>query len=334
MAMVSCTPKVPSRYIQPDDMEELLYDLHISMAMANEAAHKEGDLGYQQNLYFAAVLEKHGVTKADFDSSLIYYYSRADRFSDIYKRVVERLSNEAMELGASEGEINRYANLNANGDTTNIWTGDLSTILVPYAPFNLYTFEQKADTSFRKGDSFMFIINTEYIFQSGSRNAQACITVRYENDTIVSRTSSLSSSGISQIRVPENGDLKAKDIRGYIYLTPEKEPTTVLKLMSVKGLQLIKFRKQSKTGETKTEQANTGQIKSEQVKAEPVEQLKTDGQVKAEPLKLEEVKTEQLKIEDNESENPTGSNELPRVRRVGSLPDVHGPVPKPRRNGL
>ena len=120
MAMVSCTPKVPSRYIQPDDMEDLLHDLHIAQAMANEAAHKDGDLGYQQNLYFAAVLEKHGVTKADFDSSLVYYYTRADRFSDIYKHVVERLSNEAMALGASEGEINRYANLNANGDTTNI----------------------------------------------------------------------------------------------------------------------------------------------------------------------------------------------------------------------
>ena len=287
MAMVSCKPTVPSRYIQPDDMEDLLYDLHIAQAMANEAGRSEGDLGYKQNLYFAAVLEKHGVTKAKFDSSLIYYYIRADRFDDMYKHVVERLSNEAMALGASEGELNRYANLNANGDTVNIWTGDLSAILVPYAPFNLFTFEQKADTSFRKGDSFMFIVNTEYIIQSGSRSAQACIAVRYENDTIVSRTSSLSSSGISQIRVPENGNLKAKEIRGYIYMTPEKEPTTVLKLLSVKDLQLIKFRKK-----------------------------------------------QQLKTENDESENPSGPDELSRVRRVGSISDVHGPVSEPHRDGL
>lgn len=286
MAMVSCKPKVPSRYIQPDDMEDLLHDLHIAQAMANEAAHKEGDLGYQQNLYFAAVLEKHGVTKADFDSSLTYYYVRADRFNDIYKHVVERLSDEAMALGASEGELNRYANLNANGDTTNIWTGDLSAILVPYAPFNLFTFEQKADTSFRKGDSFMFIINTEYIIQSGSRSAQACIVVRYENDTVVSRTTSLPSAGITQLRVPELPNHQAKDIRGYIYMAPEKEPTTTLKLLSVKGLQLIKFRKQ------------------------------------------------QVKTEDNESENPSGPDELSGVRRVGSVSDVHGPVPEPHRDGL
>ena len=312
MAMVSCKPTVPSRYIQPDDMEDLLYDLHIAQAMANEAAHKEGDYGYQQNLYFAAVLEKHGVTKAEFDSSLIYYYIRTDRFSEMYKHVVERLSNEAMALGASEGELNRYANLNANGDTTNIWTGDLSAILVPYAPFNLFTFEQKADTSFRKGDSFMFIVNTEYIFQSGSRSAQACIAVRYENDTIVSHTSSLSLSGSTQIRVPENGDLKATDIRGYIYMPPESEPTTVLKLMSVKNLQLIKFRKKQ---QPKTE---SDKAKSDEMEVDEVEDNK---------LKIK-------RIETNESENPLSSDELPRVRRVGSVPDMHGAVPEPHRNGL
>ena len=312
MAMVSCKPTVPSRYIQPDEMEDLLHDLHIAQAMASEVGRQEGDLGYLQNLYFAAVLEKHGVTKADFDSSLAYYYIRADRFNDIYKRVAERLSNEAMALGASEGELNRYANLNANGDTVNIWTGDLTAVLVPYVPLNLFTFEQKADTSFRKGDSFMFIANADYICQSGSRNAQACVVVRYENDTVISRTSSMSSSGICQIRVPENGDLKAKDIRGYIYMAPEKEPTTTLKLRVVKDFQLIKFRRK------------------EQPRMES-DTLKND---KPELRKIEDNKVELKKIEENESENPPGPDELPRVRRVGSLPDVHGPVPEPRRPGL
>ena len=286
MAMVACKPTVPSRYIQPDDMEDLLHDLHIAQAMANNEGYREGNLGYRQNLYFAAVLEKHGVTKAEFDSSLIYYYTRADRFDNIYKHVAERLSDEAMALGASEGELNRYVNLNASGDTTNIWAGDLSAVLAPYAPFNMFSFEQKADTSFRKGDAFVFIINADYIIQSGSRSAQVCIVVRYENDTVVSRTNSLSTSGITQVRVPENGDLQAKAISGYIYMTPEKEPTTILKLLLVKDLQLIKFRKK------------------------------------------------QLKTENNESENPSGADELSGVRRVGRVSDVHGALPGPNRDGL
>lgn len=242
--MVACKPTVPSKYIQPDDMEDLLYDYHIAQAMANESGFDERDKTYKQTLYFAAVLEKHGVTKAEFDSSLVYYYTRADRFNDIYKNVAARLSEDAMELGASEGEVNRFANLTASGDTVNIWEGDLSTLLLPYAPYNRYSFHQKADTSFRKGDSFMLLLETEYIYQTGTRNAQACIAVRYDNDTVISRVTAISNSGTNQLRMPSNGDHAVREISGYIYLATEKEPTTTLKLLFLRNIQLFKFRKQ------------------------------------------------------------------------------------------
>lgn len=243
MVIVACKPSVPSGYIQPDEMEDLLYDFHIAQAMADENVNNEEERFYDQTLYFATVLEKHGVTKAMFDSSLTYYYIRADRFGDIYKHVAKRLSEQALELGASEGEVKRYAKVNNNGDTTDVWTGRLSAMLTPYVPYNKIDFVQKADTSFRKGDSFLFIIDTDYIYQSGARVAQASIAMHYDNDTVISRSISLSSSGISQIRIPENGNHMVKELKGYIYLQPETEPSTTLKLMVVKSIQLIKFRK-------------------------------------------------------------------------------------------
>lgn len=247
VAMVACTPSVPSRYIQPSDMEDILCDFHVSQAMANQNGKSEDERSYLKTLYFAAVLEKHGVTKADFDSSLVYYYVRADRFSDIYKRVAEKLSDQAMDLGAADGEVNRFANLNAGGDTTDIWVGNISTILIPYAPYNVYSFVQKADTSFRKGDSFMLILNTDFIYQNGMRNAEACLALRYDNDSVISRATGLSATGVNQLRIPANGNHMAKEIRGFIYLTPEKEETSTLKLMFIRGIQLIKFRKKETT---------------------------------------------------------------------------------------
>ncbi len=65
-------------------MEDLLVDIHIAQSMAQESMWDSMDYDYKQTLYFAAALEKHGVTKAEFDSSLTYYYVRADRFSDIF----------------------------------------------------------------------------------------------------------------------------------------------------------------------------------------------------------------------------------------------------------
>ena len=246
LTIVSCTPKVPSRYIQPDDMEDLLCDFHVAQSMAEQEGKSEEERNYLRTLYFASVLEKHGVTKADFDSSLTYYYIRADRFSDVYKNVAKRLSEQAIDLGASEGEVNRFANLNANGDTTDVWTGNLSAILLPYIPYNIYSFEQKADTSFHNGDSYMLILATDFVYQSGQRNAEVCLSMRYDNDSIISRTIGLSSTGISQLRMPANADHTVKDIKGYVYLTPEKETSSSLKLMFIKNIQLIKFRKQSK----------------------------------------------------------------------------------------
>ena len=84
----ACKPSVPEDVIQPDDMEDILYDYHVSQGIAS----REGEsTDYTRNYFFEALLKKHNVTRAEFDSSLVYYYTRADRFIEIYKNVQERL---------------------------------------------------------------------------------------------------------------------------------------------------------------------------------------------------------------------------------------------------
>ena len=66
MLVVACKPTVPSEYIQPDDMEDILYDYHLALAMSRQKGGTEMD--FNRSLYFQSVLKKHGVTEADFDS--------------------------------------------------------------------------------------------------------------------------------------------------------------------------------------------------------------------------------------------------------------------------
>ena len=240
--ILSCKPTVPSQFIQPGDMEDLLVDYHIAQAMATQNSKKDDERTFNETLYFAAVLEKYGYSKAEFDTSLTYYYTRADRFAGMYKNVVKRLNESAMSLGASEGELTRFNKLSLNSDTVDVWEGRLSAMLMPYPPYNRIDFEQKADTSFRKGDSFLFIVHNDFIYQEGMRSAEACIVMKYDNDTVVSKAFSISSSGVNQIRVPMLENRKVKDIRGYIYLTPEKQVSSTLKMMIVKNIQLIRMR--------------------------------------------------------------------------------------------
>ena len=239
MMAVGCKPKVPSEYVQPGELEDMLYEYHVAEAMARNG--NPPDENYKQTEYFYAVLEKHHVTEAVFDSSLVYYYSHAERLKEIYLSVHERLVNDAKKLGASVGDINRYSQFNETGDTANIWRDETAMLLIPRPTKNRFDFVVKADSTFMLGDSFMFQFMTEHIWQSGSKDAVVCIKTIYERDSVIQSVNHVSISGISQLRVPSNNTLKIKELRGFIYMPQGDDDMDARRLMFISQIQLIRF---------------------------------------------------------------------------------------------
>lgn len=240
LLITACKPKVPEQYIQPDEMEDLLYDFHLAQAMAKED--RDGNMEFNKSKYFYAVLKKHGVTEADYDSSMVYYFSHLDRLQKVYKGVSERLSDEAKMLGAAVGEIGRYSQLSTSGDTANIWSDRTDLILMPFPTMNRYDFTVKVDTSFHKGDSFTFQFITEYLWQGGMKDAVVCIATKYEGDSIIQTSNHVSVSGLSQIRIPANNENKMKEMCGFIYLTSGSEnDVNNRRMMFINQIQLIRF---------------------------------------------------------------------------------------------
>lgn len=250
LMVVSCKPTVPSEYIQPEEMEDILYDYHLSQAMAyqrtrgNLQIRESATPAYKRNEYYHSVLRKHGVTEAEFDSSLVYYYSHADRLHKIYKRISERMENNAISLGATVGDINKYSRFSADGDTANIWQGVTSTVLTPSPPYNRLDFNIEIDSTFRKGDSFLFNFMTDFIYQGGTKDAVIYMAVRYDNDSVSTHVNHVSVSGMSQLRVIENTENGIKDINGFIYLNRGNDESNTVKLMFINQIQLIRFHKQ------------------------------------------------------------------------------------------
>ena len=236
---VGCKPKVPSELVQPDDLEDILYEYHLAQSMARNE--HTLDASYNQTKYFLAVLEKHHVSEAVFDSSLVYYYTHAERLKEIYANVYERLANDAKKLGASVGDINRYSQYSETGDTANIWRDETAMLLIPHPTKNRFDFVIKADSTFKVGDSFMFQFVAEHIWQSGSKDAIVCIKTTYEKDSVLQSVNHVSMSGISQLRVPPNTTLKIKELRGFIYLPQGEDNNEVRRLMFINQIQLIRF---------------------------------------------------------------------------------------------
>ena len=243
----ACTPQVPSKYLQPDEMEDLMYDYYLSQGISNGRA---GSTDYDRRYNLQTVLKKYGLTNAEFDSTLVYYYNHMELMNGIYTNIQKRLGDEALELGASEGEVERFTVNSASGDTTDVWEGKRQMMLLPIPPYHIVQFSQKADTSYYKGDSFLFTFGGHFLVQSGSRNATAYLAVTYENDSVVAVTSPVSLSGGSTLRISPC-DLRAKRLDGYVYM-PRRDQTdneSESSILLLNHIQLMRFHHRKKTDE-------------------------------------------------------------------------------------
>ena len=262
--VAACTPSVPEQYIQPDDMEDILYDYHISQAMAVK---EESGSDYYRNLYFRAVLKKHGVTQAEFDSSLVYYYTRADRFIDIYKKVQERLGEEAIVRGASVSEVERFSSMSLSGDTADVWEGKRYAMLLSQRPYHLMQFYQDADTSYHAGDSFLMTFGSKFLSQTGNRQTTLYLAITYQNDSTYSQNTMVTGFGETTLRIPVCRE-RVKNIRGYILVGQrlEDKPQDDVCLLFLDRIQMIRFHNE-------LPKENPAAVKQDSLKADS---LKTD----------------------------------------------------------
>lgn len=238
LLLVSCKPQVPGDYLQPDEMEDILYDYHLASGMIGD---DDGGSAFKKAMYEASVLRKHGVSKALFDSSLVYYSRHSDRFHDIYANLLKRLNDEALSLGASAGDLSNMGGSMAKGDTANIWNDAASAVLATCQPYNVKSFFVKADSAFHKGDRVILSFKTQFIFQDGYKDGLAMLAVRFQNDSVASRTVHLSESSAYSLAVADDARLGIKEIRGFLTLqsSPDDSRTT-LKLMFIDNIRLIR----------------------------------------------------------------------------------------------
>ena len=116
-------------------------------------------------------------------------------------------------------------------------------VLTPQAPFNRLAFNIEADTTFHKGDRFLFKFSTMFLFQDGIKDGIAAIALKYENDSVVSQVIHVSSSDNYKIDLPTDDKHTVKEINGFIFVGRGGSSQTTLKLVFVNNIQIIRFHK-------------------------------------------------------------------------------------------
>ena len=242
----SCKPSLPSGVLSKGKMTDILYDYHLALAMAH--MDDNGDKG-QSLAYREAVLRKHDVTSAEFDSSMVYYMRHTELLEDVYKDLTDRYNNEITAMGGSAKEGGEFANLSATGDTANVWNLAASMVFMPVQPFNSTSFDIKVDSTFHKGDRLMLDFDAQFIYQDGMRNGVAMLAVQFGNDSIAQRTIMIQSTQHYSVELSDADSLGIKSVKGYFMLMNDDNGTgvssqTTLKLMFLEHIKLIRMHPQ------------------------------------------------------------------------------------------
>lgn len=90
-------------------MRKVLIDIHKTEG-AIQAAGVRYDAYEERDMYYAQVLEKHGITQAQFDSSIVWYTAHPQFFNKIYPKVLKEIeAEEEAFVAAHQDELSTLA---------------------------------------------------------------------------------------------------------------------------------------------------------------------------------------------------------------------------------
>lgn len=277
---VACGKQIPDDIIQPSEMEELLYDYHLALTMGNDLNYSDR---YKRESYKNYVFDKHGVTEAEFDSSMVWYTRNSKVLTDIYKNLQKRyeLAEEQMrsELNKRSGQIM----VSLSGDSVDVWS-DRNVYWLTNSPLtNRLNFDLKADTTFHAKDLLVF--EAEYNFLSYQKNkakAVVAINITFKNDSTLGISKVIDRSGKEQLVLQPDSAYEYKSINGFVYFSNPDSAEVSLLLNNIK---FVRYRESSFNSSSAVQVANNNKNKQED--------RENDNN---EVMKMEEVKISDRKI--------------------------------------
>lgn len=239
VVLTGCKPGIPGRYLQMDEMVDILYDYHVADGMVQTNFDSPDSVAMRA--YRISILKNHGVTQADFDSSMVYYTRHTRLLQKVYDKIADRLDREAVERGGQAG----FTDLTENADTTNVWKRSTAFVLSPYLATNRMSFEIKADSSYHEGDRMVLDFDAQFLYQDGMCDALVVLAITYANDSVEYVNNSISTSSHYHMQIMNEGRLAIKSMRGFWMLSSDRAmPTssaTTFKLFIVSNVRLVKM---------------------------------------------------------------------------------------------
>lgn len=116
----------PGNILNQDDMVKFLTDLHKLEGSLTIKSYTSPDSIVDQD-YYNALFKKYGITQADFDSSLVWYVHNPKKFTKIYGKVVENLTQ--FEKDVNDRKFHPIDSVALRSSKIDIWNGEKKYIV-------------------------------------------------------------------------------------------------------------------------------------------------------------------------------------------------------------
>ena len=95
LTLVSCSNSPhakPTGALHPDTLVSILVDIHLVDAILHEENNNPEEKRDKALYFYPSLLEKHQVSRAEIDSSIVYYTRFPKEFSRMYEKVIKELN--------------------------------------------------------------------------------------------------------------------------------------------------------------------------------------------------------------------------------------------------
>ncbi len=206
IAVFGCR-RTPGHVIGPDDMAEIMADLNMAEAVVetNYATFPNDSV---RNVLRQSVYMSHGVTEAQFDTSMVWYGRNIDRYIEMCERTVEILEERQQKLGAQMAD--RMA-VSVSGDSVDVWQSSHYLNLNRRMPSQIVYFTLSADDNWQRGDYYtwrMKMINGEPSMRWG-------FMAEYDDGSVETLNISTPGRDWTEASFYTDSTKTMKEIRGY-----------------------------------------------------------------------------------------------------------------------
>ncbi len=203
LLLPSCSSR-PEGVLDEDNMADLLADLYVGESYTVIEGSSEisaSGLDSVRRVLRQSTLRNHGLTQADFDSTLSWYGHNLERYSEVCEKVIETLERREREAAAMGNDRQAAAG-------SSLWTGPVSRRL---SESEAMTFELPGK-SLKKGERLEWQFKT--INQTGP--VETFMAVRYADGTTGFQTRSLSSIGVQTVGLQTDTARTISSVYGYL----------------------------------------------------------------------------------------------------------------------